>query len=242
MPLPEKQQKKPIEDSSNLIQVAPQIVKKKRRTRRKKKEEVVRQRIDKRRALLGSDPIPHDAIMYSCSGWTHFSVEHPLNRHIPGDKSAVNAILRTLVGSENFKDDEIHMTQFEELVHLMAKNHRNYRYGSVLRRILNSAPEYDPLRSSVDVKRVYQFLSHAIKSVIPVELLGGRKNQQTFLKTVRCFIEAGRKTCFTLGGLVHSMQTKKCRWLNHLDSLPHQISLLARLIKWVNIFNHVPLF
>ena len=204
-----------------------------RPTRRGKKR-VAAQKVDPRQAFNGSDPIPHDAVMYSSSGWTQFTVDHPLNRANPGDATAVNAILATDVGGADFQDEQGRLTRLEELVGLMGKNHRRFRYGAILGRILDSASEYDPLKSCVDVDRVVQFVRRAVKSVIPLELLGGRENLLVFLSNVRSFIQAGRKTCFTLNGLMQSMKTNRCNWLAHLESLPLQVSLLARLVKWVN--------
>ena len=68
---------------------------------------------------------------------------------------------------------------------------------------------------------------------MPIELLGGKTNQQIFLSNVRRFVEAGRGTSFTLNDLIQSMQTSKCRWFSHFPSLPVQISLIARLITWL---------
>jgi hypothetical protein len=80
---------------------------------------------------------------------------------------------------------------------------------------------------------VYLFIRCVIKQVVPIELLGGKTNQQIFLSNVRRFVEAGRGTSFTLNDLIQSMQTSKCRWFSHFPSLPVQISLIARLITWL---------
>lgn len=196
---------------------------KRRRRRRNKFKQIV----DNRRAIDGSTPIPHDEILYSSSGWTHFPITHPLFRSTPDETIA--AILNTSVGTECLTDQP-ELIRFTELVTVMGKNHRQCRYNAILRRMLSA---YDPKKASVDADRVYQFIKCVVKKVVPVELLGGPANRRTFLSNVRYFVNAGRGTVFTLSELIQSMRTGRCRWLAHLSSLPVQISLLARVTAWL---------
>ena len=200
-----------------------------RRCRRRNKSVRVQQIVDKRRAIDGSIHIPHDEILYSGSGWTHFPITHPLFRS--SHKEAVTAILKMSVGTE-CRDDVVDLSRLGQLIEVMARNHRKCRYTPILRRMLSSDP-YDAQKSSVDADRVHQFIKCVVKKVVPLDLLGGSANQKMFLSTIGRFVRAGRGTAFTLNDLIQSMRTSRCRWLSHLSSLPVQISLLARLITWL---------
>ena len=202
--------------------------KKKKKTRRGRNKLAVRQIVDKRRAVDGSILIPHDEILYSSSGWTHFPNTHPLFRS-PNDTIA--AILNAPVGTE-CRNDQLDLTRLSQLVEVMGKNHRRCRYTPIFRRMLIDS-DYDPKISSVGVGLVYRFIKCVVKKVVPVQLLGDIKNQRIFLSNVRRFVQAGRGTAFTLNDFIESMRTSKCLWLIHSPSLPVQISLMARLITWL---------
>ena len=209
------------------IRRAPTVnVKQSGRRRRTKRKAI--QKVDHRRAFDGSLVIFHDEILYSHSGWTHFQITHPLLRSSPED--TVTAILNCPVGS-SIRTNGVELSQFHQFVELMWKNHRRCRYTSILRQLLktDSAKE----RLAVRTDRVNLFICVAIKTVIPVQLLGGMHNRKVLLRNVERFIRAGKGTLFTLNDIMQSVKSSKCRWLDRLDSLPLQVSLLARLFKWL---------
>ncbi|XP_032779409.2 telomerase reverse transcriptase [Daphnia magna] len=205
----------------------------KKKTRRGRNKLITKQIVDKRTAINGSMKIPHDEILYSSSGWTHFPITHPVSHASP--IPTVLAILRTSVGGEcSESEDQLRsdLPLLGELIEAMMKNHRRCRYNPIVRRMLADS-NGDSQKSFVDASRVYQFIRCIVKKVVPIELLGDQTNQQVFLSNVRRFIEAGRGTSFTLNDLIQSMRTSKCRWFSHLPSLAVKISLLARLIVWL---------
>lgn len=112
---------------------------------------------------LGSDVlIPHDEIMYSGSGWTYFTVEHPLNRSKLGDDTTYCIDCRPYDADRecgfpvrwgSIDDDSVARAD----IRLDGQE---------------SPPQpiqrHPPHRSaSVSADRVNQFVKHAIKSVIP---------------------------------------------------------------------------
>ena len=217
------------QEKKDLQEKEPDKEKKKKKTRRGGKHPArARQIVDKRRAFDGSILIPHDEILYSSTGWTHFPNTHPLFR---SSNEIIEAILNEPVGTE-CRNDELDLTGLRQLVEVMGKNHRQCRYTKIFCRMLNSS-NYDPKIPTIDVGLVFQFIKCVVKKVVPVELLGNEENRRIFLSNIRCFVEAGRGTAFTLNNFVESMQTSKCGWLFHFPSLPVQISLMARLIKWL---------
>lgn len=205
----------------------------KKKTRRWRNKLITKQIVDKRRAINGSMEIRHDEIMYSSSGWTHFSITHPISHS--SSNPTLLAILGTSVGGEcSESEDQLRsdLPLFSKLIEAMVKNHHRCRYNPIVRRMLADSKS-DPQKSFVDASRVYQFIRCIIKKVVPIELLGDQTNQQMFLSNVRRFIEAGKGTSFTLNDLIQSMRTSKCRWFSHLPSLAVKISLLTRLIVWL---------
>ena len=96
-----------------------------------------------------------------------------------------------------------------------------------------SDPAYCPKTSPVEQGRVYQFVRSILTKVVSFRLLGSSHNWQIFLSNVRRYITAGRGRSFTLSDLMQSMKTNHCHWMRHLNSLPLQTSLLARLVKWL---------
>ncbi len=201
--------------------------------RRRKNNLIKRQRTDNRSGFDGSSLITHDEILYSSSGWTHFPITHPLCNPNP-KKETLIAILQTSVGIQF--QDQVELGKLEELLKLMGENHRAYRYTTILHNILKASTRSKSPDSPVHLDEIRKFVKHAIKSVVPVKLLGGSANQLIFISNACSFIAAGRGTSFTLNDFMQSMKTGKCQWLKHLDSLPLQVSLLARVVKWVNLF------
>ena len=218
----EIQMQKPVE-----IQRAPAAsVSQSGRTRRSKSKKI--QKVDHRRAFDGSLAIPHDEILYSHSGWTHFQITHPLLRSSAEDTAT--AILNCPVGT-SIRTDDVELSLLHRCVESMWKNHRRCRYKSILAQLLKISPAKE--ETTVRVDRVNLFICAAVKSVVPIELLGGVHNRKVLLGNVERFIRAGKGTCFTLNDIMQSVQSSKCQWLRHLDSLPLQLSLLARLFKWI---------
>ena len=164
------------QEKKDLQEKEPDKEKKKKKTRRGGQKPIwVRKIVDKRRAFDGSILIPHDEILYSSTGWTHFPNTHPLFR---SSNEIIEAILNEPVGTE-CRNDELDLTGLKQLVEVMGKNHRQCRYTKIFRRMLNSS-NYDPKISTVDVGLVYQFIKCVVKKVVPVELLGNEENRRIF--------------------------------------------------------------
>ena len=134
-----------------------------RRTRSRRKTV---QKIDHRRAFDGSVAIPHDEILYSHSGWTHFQITHPLLRS--SSEETVAAILSTFVASAVSSDD-VHLPQLSLCVEQMWKNHRRCRYTAILRQMLNRSSHSDAKNSNklhVGNDRVYLFIRAAVEVLL----------------------------------------------------------------------------
>jgi len=215
-----------LQKPAETRQVATESVSQSGRKRRSRKKTI--QKVDHRRAFDGSLAIPHDEILYSHSGWTHFQITHPLLRSFPQD--TVTAILNCPVGT-SIRTDDVPLSQLYQCIESLWNNHRRCRYTSILSQLLktDSAKKQFVVRTD----RVNLFIRAAVKTVIPIQLLGGVHNRNVLLRNVERFVCAGKGTSFTLNDIMQSVQSSKCRWLRHLNSLPLQVSLLARLFKWL---------
>ena len=220
------------EDPQEVINCPPILPEQrtKKKTRRWRNKLVAKHIVDNRRAIVASTPIPHHEILYSSSGWTDFPDSHPLFR---SSNEIIDAILNEPVGTECVEvQHQLDLTRLRQLVEVMRKNHRQCHYTSIFRRMLIDS-NYDPKKAKVEVGLVYQFIKCVVKKVVPVGLLGNEENQRIFLSNIRRFVEAGRGTAFTLIEFVQFMRTRKCVWIIHFSSFNLQISLLARVIKWL---------
>ncbi|KAJ2780219.1 hypothetical protein H4R18_003571 [Coemansia javaensis] len=110
--------------------------------------------------------------------------------------------------------------------------HRRFNYQRHLFRLCPAPWQQGPLKQACPYQSVFMFLQHCIRSVVPRDLIGGKRNHRRLYAALRTVVSAGRFEDVTLHQATQRVRLgEAAAWLDTRH--PQAMDIYAGLVHWV---------